>query len=284
MKLRVDLTGKRFGKLVVIEPIGRTPSQKVLWKCKCDCGKTTTNPTGELTTGHVKSCGCAHRALRSDLVGKRFGTLVAVKDVGRDKRGARLWECDCDCGKTIRTRGASLISGNTTSCGCTSRPDLTGKRFGRLTVIELLKIEGHKQLWKCQCDCGNFITRPTWVLAAGHTTSCGCFDKERRIGKSNPRWLGGKSFEPYCPKFNEPLKEEVREAFNRKCFLCGVPENGRKLSVHHINFDKRSGCYGKKWNLVPLCICCHTKTTNNRHYYFNLLNNYWALNPEINLL
>ena len=101
-------------------------------------------------------------------------------------------------------------------------------------------------------------------------------------GERNPRWNNGSSFEPYCPKFTQELREEIREAFGRKCFLCGTPENDRKLAVHHINFDKKAGCYGRKFNLLPLCIKCHNKTSgNHRYYYFNLLANYWALNPEI---
>lgn len=281
MKLRVDLTGKRFGKLVVIESTGRTPSQKVLWKCKCDCGKITEVPTGSLASGHITTCGCSRR---NDLRGKRFGNLTAIRDVGKDARGARIWECKCDCGKIIRTKGTSLVSGNTTSCGCIMLADLIGRRFGRLVVVELTGAKKRKRRWKCICDCGKTTIQPTFTLTTGHVVSCGCFNAERRLGENNPRWLGGKSFEPYCQKFNEYLKEEIRDAFGRKCFLCGVSENGRKLSVHHINFDKQAGCYGKKWNLIPLCTSCHTKTTNNRHYHFNLLNCYWALNPEINLL
>lgn len=103
------------------------------------------------------------------------------------------------------------------------------------------------------------------------------------MAERNPRWNNGSSFEPYCPKFTQELREEIREAFGRKCFLCGAPENGRRLAVHHINFDKKAGCYGRKFNLLPLCIKCHNKTSgNHRYYYFNLLANFWAMNPEIN--
>ena len=43
-----------------------------------------------------------------------------------------------------------LRSGHTTSCGCIAfREDLTGKQFGRLTVLKQLKGG-----WECQCDCG----------------------------------------------------------------------------------------------------------------------------------
>lgn len=105
-----------------------------------------------------------------------------------------------------------------------------------------------------------------------------------RVGPDNPAWKGGKSFEPYCTKFNKTVKEEVREKFGRKCYLCSRTEkdNGKKLDVHHADYDKGQGC-GKKWDLLPLCHRCHSKTNNNRHYYFNLLANYWCMNLEINL-
>jgi hypothetical protein len=96
--------------------------------------------------------------------------------------------------------------------------------------------------------------------------------------------MGGKSFEPYCYKWTEALRESIREEFGRKCYLCPTTEteNGVKLSVHHINFDKMAGCYGKRWNLVPLCKKHHTKSSFNRFKYFNLLSNYWAMNKDIN--
>lgn len=52
-----DLTGQRFGRLVVIERVG-TRSRNALWKCKCDCGNEKEVLSGSLANGHTKSCGC----------------------------------------------------------------------------------------------------------------------------------------------------------------------------------------------------------------------------------
>jgi len=97
-------------------------------------------------------------------------------------------------------------------------------------------------------------------------------------GKNHPRWKGGLSYEPYCPKFNESAKEEIRCQHNRLCYLCGKSEkeNGRKLDVHHIDYNKNSLCNGNIWALIPLCQKCHNQTTNKRWYYFNRLINYWV--------
>jgi len=92
-------------------------------------------------------------------------------------------------------------------------------------------------------------------------------------GVNNPNWQGGKSFEPYCHKFNEAFKEYIREKFGRICFLCPKTEaeTGRKLSVHHVNYDKNCLCDDVKCEFVPLCMSCHAKTNFNQEYWENLI-------------
>lgn len=61
--------------------------------------------------------------------------------------------------------------------------DETGNRYGRLTVIEYVKIKQKtgkiKGKWKCQCDCGNIAYCDGADLRRGHSTSCGCLQKEK---------------------------------------------------------------------------------------------------------
>lgn len=56
--------------------------------------------------------------------------------------------------------------------------DLTGKRFGRLEVMEFAYIRKHISYWLCKCDCGNETTICTGNLKAGKSKSCGCLKKE----------------------------------------------------------------------------------------------------------
>lgn len=57
--------------------------------------------------------------------------------------------------------------------------DITGQRFGRLTVQEMSPSKSNGQImWVCRCDCGNIITVLGNDLKRGHTKSCGCFRKE----------------------------------------------------------------------------------------------------------
>lgn len=62
--------------------------------------------------------------------------------------------------------------------------DLTGKRYGMLTVIRHhLKDKRNAHFWLCKCDCGNVCTRKSGSLVDGRTNSCGCrrMNRERTI-------------------------------------------------------------------------------------------------------
>lgn len=55
---KLDLLNRRFGNLLVIQDVGRTKSQQVIWLCHCDCGAETKVASSHLVTGHTSSCGC----------------------------------------------------------------------------------------------------------------------------------------------------------------------------------------------------------------------------------
>ncbi len=59
--------------------------------------------------------------------------------------------------------------------------DLTGKRFGKLTVTNREGTNTHRQaLWKCACSCGNETIVSTSTLKSGNTKSCGCLMKAEK--------------------------------------------------------------------------------------------------------
>jgi len=58
--------------------------------------------------------------------------------------------------------------------------DLTGRRFSRLTVLELVGKDSHRNaLWRCVCDCGSEIIVSSNSLNTGNTKSCGCLRIEQ---------------------------------------------------------------------------------------------------------
>lgn len=127
-----------------------------------------------------------------DITGQRFGALTVIGRAPNPRDKRVLWECKCDCGNTCVFDSFLLRRGDYTSCGCKKykvhsepRPikyDLTGQRFGALTVIEHTQIDG-KVMWRCHCDCGKDCVKDGSVLRNGSVTSCGCgmhrFEKKR---------------------------------------------------------------------------------------------------------
>lgn len=60
MSPRLDLTGKTFNRLTVIEFAGKR-GKKPFWSCRCICGTVREICRGDIVTGHTKSCGCLAR-------------------------------------------------------------------------------------------------------------------------------------------------------------------------------------------------------------------------------
>lgn len=130
----IDLTGKKFGKWVVICRVTNDRFGQTRWLCKCDCGKEKEVARRSLLSGESKSCGCSFREflLKTkelntdkvyfiDLIGKKFGRWIVIKRVADSKSGLRRWLCKCDCGVEREVLEPSLMRGASTSCGCYQR-------------------------------------------------------------------------------------------------------------------------------------------------------------------
>lgn len=53
-----------------------------------------------------------------------------------------------------------------------------GQKYGRLTVTGFVH-KGKKWYWECTCECGNSIITQAYLVRNGHTSSCGCLQRER---------------------------------------------------------------------------------------------------------
>ena len=189
----IDLVGQRFGKLTVVAQDNTFDGKGTRWVCDCDCGsKGIMVRRAMLIRGKTKSCGCYKReyleSVFKDLSGQRFGKLIVRERF--DKKGKTYWLCDCDCGTTgVIASSSDLKNGDKASCGCVRKAyieehDLTGRKFGRLTV------KGKSQrrsangdvYYICDCDCGNTnieVVRGGLVAQDSHRQiSCGCWVKE----------------------------------------------------------------------------------------------------------
>jgi hypothetical protein len=95
-----------------------------------------------------------------DLTNQRFGRLLVIERVEKNKWGEYLWLCKCDCDNKITVRGNSLRNNHTTSCGCYGKEqrfnsvfkNLIGQRFERLLVIEMVEkpknVKNRSVYWK----------------------------------------------------------------------------------------------------------------------------------------
>ena len=76
-----DLTGMRFGRLIVIEEAPQIKPGKTRWLCRCDCGEEKIINGRELMAGDTQSCGC----LKRELVAKRMSHLLRTHGESRTK-------------------------------------------------------------------------------------------------------------------------------------------------------------------------------------------------------
>jgi hypothetical protein len=74
----IDLTGKRFGRLVAVRFFGKVNGFNK-WVCRCDCGRETNVGTGPLRGGKSKSCGCAKKQQPQNI---RHGLAHKVPEYG----------------------------------------------------------------------------------------------------------------------------------------------------------------------------------------------------------
>lgn len=191
MAQRQDLTGRRFGKLTVLGKTGKTEDRYTVWHCRCDCGREIDVNTKKLTRGTITNCGCIPKknakngTILEDLTGQVFGSLTVLSRA--ENRGKRAsWNCRCSCGNEKIVTAQNLKSGRTKSCGCRRyhregcHEDLTGKRFGKLTVLYPAgKIDEESAMgWHCRCDCGQETDISERKLLYGISKSCGCLRQE----------------------------------------------------------------------------------------------------------
>lgn len=234
----IDLTGQKFGEMTIIGKDTELTQQKgrIYWKCQCSCGRIKSIRTDGLKK--IKTCG----ECKKDLSGQRFGRLVALSKGKKDKASHQYWICKCDCGNIVEINSDNLRRGLTQSCGClhseithnTVFKDITGQKFGKLTVIEY-KIENAKTYCYCQCECGSKIWVAKNNLVNGHTQSCGCISSS--IGELNiQKILLENNIEFY--------KEFIFNDLPKRRFDFYLPQLNRLIEFDGIQHFK----FTKNWN------------------------------------
>lgn len=219
----IDLTGQRFGRLVVIErmPKGKH-GEHAKWRCLCDCGNENVVVGTDLRSGHTQSCGCYCRDLNrsmktKDMLGQRFGKLTVIAFAGVDENNKAEWKCRCDCGNEVIVTGGNLRSGNTTSCGCVHKKQLSERNSKLLTTHGMSKtrlytiwtdmkqrcgnpndkyyyLYGGRGISVCSEWKSNFKSFAEWALANGYqdNLSIDRIDNDKGYCSDNCRWATAK--------------------------------------------------------------------------------------------
>ena len=113
----IDLTGQRFGRLVV-QGIYDKKNGNIRWSCLCDCGNVI--PVYKHTllrdNGTIKSCGCVYLDELKEHIGEKrdYLEIVGVKQIGRKGRVV----VRCDCGKEKIMQLSQFCNKSIHSCGC----------------------------------------------------------------------------------------------------------------------------------------------------------------------
>lgn len=113
----MDITGKRFGNLTVIEKSPSSTNSKPLWTCMCDCGNIIDVDQGNLTSRRKTKCDNHKRGEIIDLTGKKFGAITVTHHFLCNDECM----CTCDCGLNndpLFYDGKELRSGKINDCGC----------------------------------------------------------------------------------------------------------------------------------------------------------------------
>lgn len=130
--------------------------------------------------------------------------------------------------------------------------DLAGQKFGRLTVIERTGHAGKKVLWRCECDCGGEISRPTNTLTSGVTKSCGCLINRPKPSGWNIRI------------------DLTGQSFGRLTVVGPIGLGSNRAFIWHCICDCGNECDVRTGNLragtTQSCGCLQKDRTTDRHF------------------
>ena len=157
--------------------------------------------------------------------------------------------------------------------------DITGEKFGKLTVIKFSHIKKYRSNWECLCECGNTKIVATPNLRNGDTKSCGCLKKEkaytRNKNKDRETQLAKELYfalKQRQKKFNGDILdfENFKNKIKKPCVYCGEEYSIEKQERFRYNsrpsntiikvngLDRVNSNIGyTDENTVPCCTTCN---------------------------
>lgn len=236
----IDITGKKFGKLTVLNRDGYTDGKRkfILWLCECECGNKVLRTASHLKTNNNHTCGECEKEKDEDIIGKQFGYWKVLKRVPPKSR-KRRYLCRCKCGNVKEVMYDTLKLGTSVSCGC----------YHKEQLIERLTTHGQT---------GNRIMRIYYNI------------KSRCYDATNKRFndYGGRGIKMCKDWYNSPekfVKWSFNNGYNDELSIDRIdvdgnyePDNCRWITMSEQSNNKRNSImftfFGITKNLKEWCI------------------------------
>lgn len=180
-------------------------------------------------------------------INEKHGKLTLVRHAGPGMAPRMfLWACGCG-GKKVASIG-DVRRGAVTSCGCVKREnaaamrakrgtlinDLSGRRFGLLTVVDRAENNRHGcAVWRCLCDCGSEKSVSGNHLVTGNTASCGCAYRDRKAVRPDDARARSNAY------VKRRYREDLRYSLNR-----------RALQLVHSSLRSRGASKSDRWEAL----------------------------------
>lgn len=197
----IDITGKRFGNIIITKRVQSDKNGQAQFEYLCDCGNIKIGRGKDIRDGKIISCGCKKKERfinnKIDITGNKYSELTALRYDHTEPSGRVIWLFKCSCGKETLKGRNDVLSGKTTNCGCqTSLLKSQAKRilekpgtiYNYLQVLKPAFQEneiGDSYYWYKCILCGKEIKLPASYVRNGNTKSCGCLIsfKEKEISQ-----------------------------------------------------------------------------------------------------
>lgn len=139
MPRALDLAGQKFGKLTVLERLGKNDRGHYIWRCRCDCGNYVDAVGYAVKNGSWQSCGkCGKRPIERsvNIAGQVVGDYMAVERIGTYGTSAK-WKCVCTtCGSEKEQGAYQFRIGKRASCPVCTAGMKRGEVIARMARIK----------------------------------------------------------------------------------------------------------------------------------------------------
>lgn len=139
MPKALDLAGQKFGKLTVLERLGKNDFGHYIWRCRCDCGNYVDAVGYAVKNGSWQSCGkCGKRPVErsANIAGQVVGDYMAVERIGTYGTSAK-WKCVCTtCGSEKEQGAYQFRIGKRASCPKCTADMKRGEVIARMARIK----------------------------------------------------------------------------------------------------------------------------------------------------